>query len=484
MSIRRPPNILFLFTDDQRFDTIGALGNPGVPGAAAVATPNLDRIVERGTAFTHAHIPGGTSDAVCMPSRAMLHTGRNLFHIEGAGEEIPRAHTLLGEHLARHGYQTWGTGKWHNGSASFNRSFQGGSSIFFGGMQDHWNVPAFDYDPSGAYPGTLPQVPNWYWSNEVSERQGDWIRAGVHSSQLFCDAAVERLEEQDADVPFFMYVSFMAPHDPRTMPAEYLRRYDAEQVALPPNFAPRHPFDNGALDDRDEMLAAHPREEAEVRRHIAEYYAMIAHLDAEIGRVLDALERRGLAGDTIVVLAGDNGLAVGQHGLMGKQNLYEHSVRVPLVFAGPGVPRGERRAAPAYLLDIFPTLCELAELPTPDTVQGRSLVPALASATWQPREQLYLAFLDMQRAIKDGRYKLIEYALEGSAATQLFDLQEDPWEMRNLADDPAHRERLAAMRSQLAAAGDASGEMDTPFGPPFWNRLPPQSRPASATTRL
>ena len=271
-----PPNILVLFTDDQRFDTIGALG------AVEVHTPHLDRLVERGTAFTHAHIPGGTTGAICMPSRAMLHTGRDLFHIEGTGEDIPADHMLLGEHLAGHGYRTWGTGKWHNGSASFNRSFQDGAEIFLGGMEDHWNVPAFRYDPTGRYAGTLPQVPDWLSSNEVRVRRGDGIRAGVHSSRLFCDAAIERLRRTDPATPFFMYVSFMAPHDPRTMPAEYLRRYDPEKLTLPPNFVPRHPFDNGAIDIRDELLAGHPREEAEVRRHIAEYYAMITHLDAEV----------------------------------------------------------------------------------------------------------------------------------------------------------------------------------------------------------
>ena len=359
-----PPNILVLFTDDQRFDTIGALG------ADEVHTPHLDRLVERGTAFTHAHIPGGTTGAICMPSRAMLHSGRDLFHIEGTGEEIPAGHVLLGEHLAGHGYRTWGTGKWHNGAASFNRSFQDGAEIFLGGMEDHWNVPAFRYDPTGRYAGTLPQVPEWLSSNEVRVRRGDGIRAGVHSSRLFCDAAIEQLRQTDPATPFFMYVSFMAPHDPRTMPAEYLRRYDPGRLTLPPNFLPLHPFDNGALDIRDELLAGHPREEVEVRRHIAEYYAMITHLDAETGRLLDVLERRGLIDDTIIVMAGDNGLAVGQHGLMGKQNLYEHSVRVPLIFAGPGVPRGETRDSYAYLLDIFPTLCDLADVPDPGYRHG------------------------------------------------------------------------------------------------------------------
>ena len=456
-------NVLVLFTDDQRFDTIGALG------AGEVETPHLDRLVERGTAFTHAHIPGGTTGAICMPSRAMLHTGRDLFRIEGTGEEIPARHVLLGKHLAGHGYRTWGTGKWHNGAASFNRSFQDGAEIFLGGMEDHWNVPAFRYDPTGRYAGTLPQVPDWLSSNEVRVRRGDGIRAGVHSSRLFCDAAIARLRQTDPATPFFMYVSFMAPHDPRTMPAEFLRRYDPERLTLPPNFLPRHPFDNGAIDIRDELLAAHPRDEAEVRRHIAEYYAMITHLDAEVGRLLDVLEQRGLADDTIIVMAGDNGLAVGQHGLMGKQNLYEHSVRVPLIFAGPGVPRGETRDSYAYLLDIFPTLCDLTGVPVPDSVTGRSLAPALADPAQHAREQLYLAYWDSQRAIKDRRYKLIEYRAGDGPVTQLFDLETDPWEMSDLAGHPDQRQRLTAMRAQLAAARDASGEMATPYGPAFWD---------------
>ena len=125
------PNILLFFTDDQRFDTLGALGHPHVK------TPNVDRLMARGTTFTHAHIPGGTSGAICMPSRAMLHTGRTLFHLEGAGNTVPDDHTMLGERLQQEGYRTFGTGKWHNGHAAFARSFSDGGEIFFGGMGDH-----------------------------------------------------------------------------------------------------------------------------------------------------------------------------------------------------------------------------------------------------------------------------------------------------------------------------------------------------------
>ena len=158
--------------------------------------------------------------------------------------------------------------------------------------------------------------------------------------------------------------------------------YDPEAVDLPPNYKPEHPFDNGELRIRDEMLADFPRTPAEIRRrHNAEYYAMISHLDAQIGRVLDVLDAKGLADETIVVLAGDNGLAIGRHGLMGKQNMYDHSVHVPLLMRGPGVPQGEIRDAQCYLLDIYPTLCDLTPAgipmsPPPSRVP-ESLAPVL-----------------------------------------------------------------------------------------------------------
>ncbi len=459
----RPPNIMLVLTDDQRFDTIAALG------CAAIQTPTLDRIVERGTAFTAAHIPGGTVPAVCMPSRAMLHTGRTLFRLDQAGLGIPADHTLLGEHLASLGYQTWGTGKWHNGPAAFNRSFQGGAEIFFGGMNDHWNVPACSYDPSGRYGSRLPIVPDFMAANTVLWRQADHVTAGKHSSELFCDAAVEFLKGYDRRKPFFLYLSFMAPHDPRTMPRKYLELYDPGRIELPPNFMAGHPFDNGELAIRDEMLASFPRTEAGTRRHIAEYYAMISHLDAELGRVMAELEWQGLASDTIVVLAGDNGLALGQHGLMGKQNLYEHSVRVPLLMSGPGVPQGERRDCLCYLLDVFPTLCELAGHPVPESVEGRSLVPALRDPAAAVRDSLYLAYGSVQRAVKDGRHKLIEYVVGGGRTTQLFDLARDPWERENLAERAGQRVLLKRLRTELARQRDEWGDRQTPWGASFWD---------------
>jgi len=439
------PNILILFTDDQRAGTIGALGNP------AIRTPHMDGLVRRGTAFTQAYIMGGSCPAVCMPSRAMLMTGRTLFGLKSQGQAIPQEHVLLGEHLQRQGYATWGTGKWHNGPASYARSFGAGAEIFFGGMDDHWNVPACDYDPSGRYEAR-PMVRDAFRSNAVSQRRCDHIRPGVHSSELFAGAAIGFLQDYQGDAPFFAYVSFMAPHDPRTMPRQYLEMYAPEDVVLPPNAFPAHPFDNGELVVRDELLAARPRVPSEIRRHLAEYYAMISHLDAQIGRILTALDETGHAKDTIVILAGDNGLALGQHGLMGKQNLYDHSIHVPLLMAGPGVPAGEMRETPCYLLDIYPTLCDLAGLAVPSTVQGKSLASALRDPSAKPRRALYFAYRDYQRAVQTETHKLIVYAVDSASREQVFERASDPWELHNLADLPSGADTRAQLTTALLQA--------------------------------
>jgi len=458
----RHPNILFFFTDDQRFDTIHALGND------RISTPTMDSLVRSGTAFTNAYIMGGSCDAVCMPSRAMLMTGRTLFHLEEQGQAIPQEHVLLGEHLRRAGYETFGTGKWHNGSRAYARSFTAGAEIFYGGMEDHWNVPAYDFDPTGAYDSFQPATTNPRYSNATVLRQCNHVTPGKHSSELFSDAAIEYLEGYESDAPFFMYISFMAPHDPRTMPREYLEMYDPADIELPPNFMAEHPFDNGEMVVRDELLAEFPRQKDEIRRHIAEYYAMISHLDAQIGRVMDALKRMGHADDTIIVFAGDNGLALGQHGLMGKQNQYEHSLHVPLVFSGPGIPQGEQREAFCYLLDIYPTLCDLTGLPVPETVEGRSLVPAMGDSGVRSRETLLYAYKGVQRCARDERYKLIEYVVQGVRTTQLFDIEGDPWEMHNLAADPLYAEQVAHLRQELVRWRDELGDTQKGLGESFW----------------
>jgi arylsulfatase A-like enzyme len=461
---RRRPNILFLFADDMRHSTINALG------AREVRTPNLDRLAGRGVAFTRAHIMGGTSGAVCMPSRAMLHTGRTLFGIEREGQAIGSGHTMLGECFQQAGYHAFGTGKWHNGTASFSRGFNDGDNIFFGGMDDHWNVPVSRYHKAGEYPAPKPHP----WDGgtgtgkQINQKVFDEVKSGVHSAELFASTIIDFLKKRDRSKPFLAYSAFMSPHDPRTMPKQYLDMYPESSIRLPENFLTEHPFDNGELKVRDELLAALPRDPGETRRHIAAYYAMITHLDAQVGRVLQALEDTGAARDTIVVFTADNGLAVGQHGLFGKQNLYDHSVRVPLMMAGPGLPAKQKRSAFCYVLDLYPTLCDLAGVPKPASVEGLSIKPAIDKPSAKVREQVYTAYRHLQRAVTDDRYKLIEYNVDGKRRTQLFDLWQDPWEKSDLSQSAGHGERLGAMRKQLERWRTELGDTRPEFGGKFW----------------
>lgn len=454
------PNVLFFFTDDQRFDTIGALGNQ------QIKTPHMDALVKQGTAFTHAHIPGGTHGAVCMPSRCMLHTGRTLFHIHDHGSSVPSEHRLMGETFRQHGYRTFGTGKWHNGKEAFARSFTDGGEIFFGGMSDHWNVPAYDFDPTGTYPPSK-WIKDPFYTNDISYQHCDHIRAGKHSSELFCECARNWLDEYDRDEPFFMYISFTAPHDPRSMPDEFLHMYDPESIELPENFQEEH-FDYGIRAIRDEVLAPYPRTPHEIKRHIAEYYGMITHLDHELGKVINTLKAKGMYDNTIIVFAGDNGLAVGQHGLMGKQSCYEHSVRVPMIFSGPRIPRGRQQETYTYLMDIFPTLCDLTSIPIPETVEGSSLWPALEHDE-TIREDLYLVYGSLCRGVKDRQYKLVEYRHETLSATQLFDLVHDPMELNNLADEPAYKEIKNRLTARLLTYRDTWDDASHSTGKVFWD---------------
>lgn len=459
------PNVLFLLTDDQRYGTIHALGNP------EIRTPNMDRLVQNGTAFLNAHIPGGTVSAICMPSRAMLHSGRTLFHLEDCGKNIPEDEVTLCQNFLNAGYHTAGIGKWHNGVASYARSFDGGADIFFGGMWDHWNVPVNDFRPDGVYENEIHFTPNFTENETPVTVRAERINAGKHSTDLFSDDAVRYIEAYEDEAPFFLYLSFLAPHDPRTMPEQFRHMYDPDKITLPPNYLPMPAVTYGwAAKGRDENTEAYPRAPQRIRQHIADYYAMISHIDWCIGHVLNALEHKGLLENTIIVLCGDNGLAIGQHGLMGKQNLYEHSVKVPLVLSGPGIPKGQTRDAYLYLLDVYPTLCELCGLPIPPTVEGKSFAGLFADPAASIREDLYLAFQARIRGVISGGYKLLEYRTEDLKLTQLFDLANDPWERYNLFDMKDTGPIVARLRQKLFALRDEWEDESILFGQQYWQQ--------------
>ena len=426
------PNILFLFADDQRPDTIGAWGNERID------TPNLDRLADEGFSFRRNYVFGSNSGAVCVPSRAMVLTGRSWMRSPNDMRGVP----TLPRQLEAAGYRTFITGKWHNGEEALLRSFDRGTAVYLGGMADHTQVEVQDIED-----GEL-----------VRRRVGE-----AFSSELFADAVIDFLGEQAAlpegagpDRPFFAYVPFMAPHDPRQPPPEYRERYYRRDLPLPANYMPQHPFDHGVLNVRDENLAAWPRTAEVIRDQLAEYYGLITHLDEQVGRILAALEENGQAGNTVVVYAADHGLAMGSHGLLGKQNLYEHSMRCPLIVRGPGIPHGSTDAF-TYLFDLFPTLLALGSAETPPGIDGRDLAALWSGegdSAW--RQSLFLPYRDLMRAVRGERYKLIVYPRVNHR--QLFDLADDPDELRNLAADPAHGQTLARLEALLEGWRSAMGD--------------------------
>ena len=423
----RKPNVLFLFSDDQRADTLSALGNP------ALRTPAVDRLVRRGTVISRAYCMGGNNAAVCMPSRAMLMSGRSLFRIH---EQLDHQETWP-EKFGQAGYSTFMTGKWHNGANSALRSFQRGKAVFLGGMGNPFELPLQDISSEHTF---------------VNKRV-----SGEHSVKLFADAAVAFLQQQDGAAPFLCYVSFNAPHDPRTAPVSYHDRLNRKKPPVPSNFLSQHPFNNGEMVIRDETLAPWPRTPEIVQQHLADYYAYIEFLDDQIARILHALDASGHAENTIIVFSSDHGLAIGSHGLLGKQNLYDHSMRAPLIFVGPGIPKGKLSDAMCYLYDIFPTLGELAGVPALDGSEGRSLGPVLAGKSTTHRDAIFTSYRNVQRAVRDDRWKLIVYPQINK--TQLFDLRSDPFEMHDLAADPRHpalvKHLTSVLQREQALAGDS-----------------------------
>jgi arylsulfatase A-like enzyme len=422
----RKPNVLMMVADDQRFDTFAALGNEHI------ATPNLDRLIHDGFTFTQARCMGSQQGAVCVPSRAMLHTGRTLFRVP----DNCAGFALLGEVLQHEGYNAFGCGKWHNGPQSFSRAFNSGDNIFFGGMHDQYSTPVHSYSAQGKYPAKGARVGKKF------------------SSELFADAAVDFLDHQkSAEKPFFCYLAFTSPHDPRTPPAPYKTMYDPKSMPLPANFLPEHPFDNGELRIRDEMLAPFPRTPDDTRKQLCDYYGMVSSQDAQVGRILAALEATGQADNTIIVYTGDHGLAIGSHGLFGKQNVYEHSARIPMILTGPGIPHAERSDALAYGFDIFPTLCQLLQIRPPETIEGKSLGSILSGRESRVRESSFHTYIHRgkgtQHAVNDTRWKHIRYDVKDQTHEQLFDLKNDPQEIHDLSKDPAAAAELPRMQKLL-----------------------------------
>jgi choline-sulfatase len=297
------------------------------------------------------------------------------------------------------------------------------------------------------------------WDPADKSRGGFW-EGGTHWSEVVADDAEIFLQHAaESEQPFFMYLAFNAPHDPKQVAQEYLDLYPPESITLPANFLPAYPHARqiGAQHRlRDEFLAPMPRTEYAIRKHRQEYYALTTHMDTQIGRILDAVEATGVAENTYIVFVSDHGLAVGRHGFMGKQNSYEHSVRTPFIIVGPGFEAGRRIDARVYLQDVAPTIMDLAGVEIPEQFEFKSLLPLVRGEVAEVYPAIYGAYTNTQRMVIEDDWKLIVYPRVPTV--RLYDLAEDPLEMNDRASDAAQAPRIRRLLASLQALQAEMGD--------------------------
>jgi arylsulfatase A-like enzyme len=447
------PNILFILTDDQSPSDFRFYDR-----RSTLDAPVLDRLASGGMVFDSAVHMGSFTGAVCVPSRHMIMSGRTLWRLP-VGPNAERCPTdlennTIGAVFNRAGYSTMRTCKQGNSYPAANKRFS----------------LVHDATKRG---GTADTGSAWH-----AERVLDFLR--------------DRELRQDAR-PFFIYFGLSHPHDVRDGTPELLAKYGAtnhtdeesppaahpKQPPLPSNWLPAHPFDNTEMQVRDEKHVSgvwSRRDPATIRNEMGRDYACAENIDIQIGRVLARLEDMGELANTYVFYTSDHGIAIGRHGLQGKQNLYEHTWRVPMVVAGPGITPGSRVPGNVYLGDLLATFCDLANIPAPETNEGISFKPVLMGERQTIRDTLYGAYSGGakpgMRCVKRGGWKLIEYQSDTSGVreTQLFNLEENPDEFiaehhdpkvgsltgctpeatqTNLAGDPRHAAKLTELRGLL-----------------------------------
>ena len=466
-STTEKPNFLFILTDDQTYESIHALNNQ------EISTPNMDRLVGLGTSFTHAFIQGSWAGAVCVASRSMLLTGQTLFHAPRNIKYLDDWSQLYGpaqyqlkkepgvtypvtevktwaETLDEAGYFTYQVGKWHNSEYALMKGFNEAQCLELEGMCE-----TFDENGSSALTYSRPNGGPWtpwdrkykgHWAPRLKDMLTNesgkkfispYYTAEQHTSELYTDRAVNLLQTRvpGLKAPFFIEVEYSAPHDPRQSPKEYVEMSDRQKITVPENFLPEFPFDQGDHKIRDERLAPFPRTGTAIQLHRQEYYAAITYLDHELGRILDALEKSGKMDNTYIIFTSDNGLAIGQHGLMGKQNQFDHSIRVPLIICGPGIKKGFLSDEMVYIQSAFATTCELAGIPIPETVELGSLVNIMKGQKGGEK-YIFGAYRHLQRMVRSKEFKLIGYP--EVKRIQLFDMINDPKEMCDLAADKSY----------------------------------------------
>ena len=416
------PNILFIFADDLTYLGVNSLGNH------EVITPNLDKLANSGITFTHTYNMGGWNGAVCVASRAMINTGRFIWHAKKSEKNYPTMKekgqfwSLL---MKNAGYDTYMTGKWH--------VKQGAKTIFNTAKDIRPGMPksvpeAYNRPQS---PGDTTWLP-WH------KKYGGYWQGGKHWSEVVADNAIEYIDSaKNSENPFFMYIAFNAAHDPRQSPKKYVDKYPLENIAIPKSFLPMYPYKDSigcGPGLRDERLAPFPRTEYSIKVHRQEYYALITHMDDQIGRIISHLKETGQDKNTYIIFSADHGLSVGNHGLVGKQNMFDHSMRVPLFIVGPDIPENEKRDMQVYLQDVMATSLDLAGIEKPEYVEFNSLLPLInKEVTESPYDEIYGAYINYQRMVRTDKYKMIIYPR--ARKILLFDVINDPDEMVDLADN-------------------------------------------------
>ncbi|MBN9733454.1 MULTISPECIES: sulfatase-like hydrolase/transferase [unclassified Pseudonocardia] len=445
-----PPNIVFVITDQQRFDTVGALGHEHA------RTPTLDRLVAEGTAFTRTYVTAPS----CAPSRASLFMGMYPHSTGVLRNEDPWHHSWV-EQLADAGYRCVNVGKMHTypyeTSAGFHERHVVENKDRFPLTNPHyldqWDKAFWTRGVTKPGRGVYRERPDY------QERMGAFVWEApddLHSDTFVGGLAEMWLDRWTGDGPFFLQVGFPGPHPPYDPTAEALERYDgvpmppavrtADDLAAQPAALQELRRHNEETDHDSVVHLADPDDE-QIDRQRRHYMANVSMIDDQVAGIVEALRRRGVLDDTVIVFASDHGDCLNDHGHIQKWTMYEPSVRVPLIVWGPGRVAADRRIdGLTSLMDVGPTVLELAGVEPPEWMEARSLLPALHGEEWPGREHAFsehardkvLTGTALMTMVRDDRYKLVE--LVDDDRGQLFDLERDPQEEHDLWYDPAYDE--------------------------------------------
>lgn len=443
----KKPNIIFLFSDDQSFKAVNALGNK------EIITPTLDKLVEEGTTFTHTYNMGGWNGAICVASRAMIISGRSIWRAQEISGDYSKNKNLdktWPRLMQTAGYETYMTGKWHV-QAKADSIFNHVGHVLRG----------MPFDTPEGYNRPLNEK-DTLWKPWKKEFGGYW-KGGKHWSELVKDDAVSFIDKASkSDNPFFMYIAFNAPHDPRQAPKKYVDMYPLDNISIPKSFMPEYTFaeDMGSGRKlRDERLAPFPRTEYAVKVNRQEYYAITTHLDDQIKEIIETLEKKGVKENTYIFFSSDHGLAIGEHGLLGKQNMYDHSLRVPLMVIGPDIPKGKKVNEDVYLQDVMATALDISGIEKPEYIEFNSLLNlAKGTQTNSKYSSIYGVYRpDKQRMIRKDYYKLILYPQ--SKQILLYNLKNDPLELNDISANEENKDKIKSLFNDLVALQKEKGDV-------------------------